>query len=324
MKKTLSILLLLALVLCLGSCGKQQKPETDTVRIASLKGPTSMGLVQLYSRADNKELGYKVEYQLCGSADEITPLLASGQLDMAAIPANLAAMLYNKQTDITVAAVNTLGVLYVLETGNSIHSVADLKGKTVYSTGKGTTPQYALEYLLQQNGLDPEQDLTIEYLSEATQVAAMLADPAADAVAVLPQPFVTSAIAGNEALRVALSFAEEWRIASGGGELVTGVLVVNRTFAQNNPALVAQFMADYALSAAYTETNAEEAAALIEQYGILPKAAVALKALPHCGITLLTGEEMQSALSAYLQTLYDRNTAAVGGAMPEDDFYYGA
>ena len=324
MKKTLSILLLLALVLCLGSCGKQQKPETDTVRIASLKGPTSMGLVQLYSRADNNELGYKVEYQLCGSADEITPLLASGQLDMAAIPANLAAMLYNKQTDITVAAVNTLGVLYVLETGNSIHSVADLKGKSVYSTGKGTTPQYALEYLLQQNGLDPEQDLTVEYLSEATQVAAMLADPAADAVAVLPQPFVTSAMAGNEALRVALSFAEEWRIASGGGELVTGVLVVNRTFAQNNPELVAQFLADYALSAAYTETNAEEAAALIEQYGILPKAAVALKALPHCGIALLTGEEMQSALSAYLQTLYDRNTAAVGGAMPEDDFYYGA
>ena len=243
---------------------------------------------------------------------------------MAAIPANLAATLYNKQADITVAAINTLGVLYVLETGDSIRSVADLRGKTVYSTGKGTTPQYALEYLLLQNGIDPDKDLTVEYLSESTQVAAMLADPAADAVAVLPQPFVTSAMAGNEALRVALSFAEEWRTASDGGELVTGVLAVNRTFAENNPDLVAQFLADYALSAAYTETDAESAAALIEQYGILPKAAVALKALPHCGITLLTGEEMHSALSAYLQTLYDRNPNAVGGAMPEDVFYYDA
>ncbi|MBR5501717.1 MAG: ABC transporter substrate-binding protein, partial [Oscillospiraceae bacterium] len=264
MKKTLSLLLLPVLAFSLCSCAKAPMQETDTVRIASLKGPTSMGLVQLYSRADADELGYKVEYQLCGSADEITPLLASGQLDMAAIPANLAATLYNKQADITVAAINTLGVLYVLETGDSVHTVADLVGKTVYSTGKGTTPQYALEYLLLQNGLDPEKDLTVEYLSEATQVAAMLADPAADAVAVLPQPFVTSAMASNEALRMALSFAEEWRSASDGGELVTGVLAVNRTFAENNPQLVAQFLADYALSAAFTETDAEQAAQLIE------------------------------------------------------------
>ncbi|MBQ9958811.1 MAG: ABC transporter substrate-binding protein [Oscillospiraceae bacterium] len=333
MKRLFAAALLLAL--CLSFCGcVAGQPEADTIRIASLKGPTSMGLVELYSRSDVTAateteggyspvaLDYTLQYQICGSADEITPLLVSGQLDMAAIPANLAATLYNKQDGaLVVCAINTLGVLYVLETGQSINSIADLAGKTVYSTGKGATPQYALEHLLAANGLDPETDLTVEYLSEATQVAAML-QQTDDAVAVLPQPFVTTAMQQNDKLRVALSFADEWSALGDGSELVTGVLAVNAEFAKNNPQLLKQFLADYAASAAFTETNPEQTAALIAYYGILPKAAVALKALPHCGITLITGSEMTDALSGYLQTLYDRDADAVGGALPKDDFYH--
>ena len=346
MKKLLS-LLLVVLVLCLSltACNKAKEetvvepddqptpepvPETTieeatTIKVASLKGPTSMGLVNLYDKADNDQLSYSLEYSINGAADEISPLLISGQLDAAAIPANLASVLYNKtEGNIVVAAINTFGVLYIVESGDSIQSISDLKGKTIYSTGKGTTPEYALDYLLEQNNLNPDTDVTIEFASEATEVATLLTeDTSGNAVAVLPQPYVTAVLAQNDSLRVALSFADEWEKVTDDSKLVTGVLVFNKQFAESNPNLVSEFLADYAASVEFSKTDLDGAAALIEQYGIVAKAPLAKKALPLCNIDFVVGAEMKETLSGYLQTLFDKNPAAVGGSLPTDEFYYG-
>ena len=351
MKKLISLLLILVLCFSLAACGNKaaepaetaepesSETETDTetepadtssdeatvIRMASLKGPTSMGLVGLYNRADQDELPYTLEYTINGAADEISPLLINGELDAAAIPANLASVLYNKTGgNIVVAAINTFGVLYIVESGDSIQSVADLKGKTIYSTGKGTTPEYALDFLLENNGIDPENDVTIEFASEATEVSTMLTeDTTGNAVAVLPQPYVTAALAQNDSLRVALSFAEEWEKVTADSKLVTGVLVFSKEFAEKNPNLVAEFMNDYALSVEFANSSTEEAAALIEQYGIVAKAPIAAKALPFCNIAFVDGQDMKDTLSGYLQTLFDKNPQAVGGTLPGDDFYLG-
>ena len=280
------------------------------VRIAGLKGPTTMGLVNL-----------SYDLQLYGAADEIVPLLTKGELDMAAIPANLAATLYQKtEGAIQVMAVNTLGVLYVVEKGDTVQSVADLAGRTILSTGKGTTPEYVLRYILAQNGLDPDADVTIEFYSEAAEVTAQMA-LAEDAIAVLPQPYVTSASMQDDTLRVALDLTAEWEKVCD-TQLITGVTVVRTAYAQEHPDVVAAFLEDYAASVEAANTDLDGTAALCEAQGVVAKAAIAKAALPACNIVLVTGEEMKADVAGYAQVLYDADPAAVGGALPDDGFYY--
>ena len=345
MKKILSLLLAFSLALSLAACGgsassaasstvvseaassaaASEEEETaaslsatEPLRIAGLKGPTTMGLVNLLSMA-----AMDYDLQLYGAADEIVPLLIKGELDMAAIPANLAATLYQKTNGgIQAVAVNTLGVLYVVEQGDTVHSMADLKGRTILSTGKGTTPEYVLRYLLTANGLDPDKDVDIQYYSEATEVTAQMATTQ-DAIAVLPQPYVTAAGLKDDTLRVALDLTAEWdKVAD--TQLITGVTVVRKAYAEEHPDVVAAFLADYAQSVNAANTDLDGTAALCEEQGVVAKAAIAKKALPNCNIVCLTGEELKADVSGYLQVLYDADPAAVGGALPGEDFYWAA
>lgn len=294
---------------------------TDSVRIAGLKGPTTMGLVNLLPMQEDGSANLSYDLQLYGTADEIVPLLTKGELDMAAIPANLAATLYQKtEGAIQVMAVNTLGVLYVVEKGDTVQSVADLKGRTILSTGKGTTPEYVLRYILTQNGIDPDNDVTIEFYSEATEVTAQMA-VAGDAIAVLPQPYVTSASMQDDTLRVALDLTAEWEKVCD-TQLITGVTVVRTAYAEEHPDVVAAFLEDYAASVDAANTDLDGTAALCEEQGVVAKAAIAKAALPECNIVCITGEDMKADVAGYAQVLYDADPASVGGAMPDDGFYY--
>ena len=298
-----------------------QPLTAQTVRIAGLKGPTTMGLVNLLPMEEAGTAALDYDLQLYGAADEIVPLLTKGELDMAAIPANLAATLYQKtEGAIQVMAVNTLGVLYVVEKGDTVQSVADLAGRTILSTGKGTTPEYVLRYILAQNGLDPDTDVTIEFYSEAAEVTAQMA-LAEDAIAVLPQPYVTSASMQDDTLRVALDLTAEWEKVCD-TQLITGVTVVRTAYAQEHSDVVAAFLEDYAASVEAANTDLDGTAALCEAQGVVAKAAIAKAALPACNIVLVTGEEMNADVAGYAQVLYDADPAAVGGALPDDGFYY--
>lgn len=344
MKRVMSLGLSLALAISLAACSGSVSeavssasataeptaaPEAEapvtTFRIAGLKGPTTMGMVKLMSDAEAGETHQDYQVTMYGAADEVVPLLVKGDIDLAAIPANLAANLYNQtEGKVQVAAINTLGVLYVVTTGDDVKSVEDLKGKTVYSTGKGTTPEYVLNYILKENGIDPEKDLTVEYKSEATEVAAALQAADEGAIAVLPQPYVTAAQSQIEGLNVALNLTEEWNKVSTDSDLVTGVLVASTEFIEQNEAAFEEFLKDYQASIEWVNSNTADAAELVANYGIVAKAPLAQKALPACNITYVDGAEMKTKLSGYLQVLFDQNPKAVGGAMPGDDFYYSA
>ena len=344
MKRVMSLGLSLALAISLAACSGSVSeavssasataeptaaPEAEapvtTFRIAGLKGPTTMGMVKLMSDAEAGETHQDYQVTMYGAADEVVPLLVKGDIDLAAIPANLAANLYNQtEGKVQVAAINTMGVLYVVTTGDDVKSVEDLKGKTVYSTGKGTTPEYVLNYILKENGIDPEKDLTVEYKSEATEVAAALQAADEGAIAVLPQPYVTASQRQIEGLNVALNLTEEWNKVSTDSDLVTGVLVASTEFIEQNEAAFEEFLKDYQASIEWVNSNTADAAELVANYGIVAKAPLAQKALPACNITYVDGAEMKTKLSGYLQVLFDQNPKAVGGAMPGDDFYYGA
>ena len=323
MKKLTSLLLSVVMLVSLLACGASAKTlSAKTLRIAGLKGPTTMGLVNLLSMEKNGTAAMDYDLQLYGAADEIVPKLIKGDLDMAAIPANLAATLYQKTNGgIQVLAVNTLGVLYVVEKGDTVHSFADLKGRTILSTGKGTTPEYVLRYLLTKNGLDPDKDVKIEYYSEASEVTAQMAATKKDAIAVLPQPYVTAAQMKDSELRVVLDLTKEWNKVCD-TQLITGVTVVRTAYAEDHPDVVQAFLNDYEKSVNAANTDIDGTAALCEEVGVVAKAAIAKKALPKCNIVYRRGEEMKKDISAYLQVLYDASPAAVGGKLPGDNFYW--
>lgn len=304
------------------SDGSKQPVQKTDISVAALKGPTAIGMVKLMEDAKNGTAAGNYQFTIAGAADEITASLLKGDIQIAAVPSNLASVLYNRSKGgIRVAAVNTLGVLYIVETGDTVHSVADLKGKTIYSTGAGTTPEYTLRYLLTEAGLDPDKDVTIEFKSEATEVAALLSQ-ADDAVAMLPQPFVTTVMMNNDKVRIALDVTKEWEaVSENGSSVVTGVVAVNAAFLEENKEAFDAFLEEYDASAKFVNESVEEAAALVESFDIF-KAAVAVKAIPLCNVTFIRGDEMKEKLTGYLQTLYDQNPDSVGGAMPGEDFYY--
>lgn len=293
------------------------------MRIAGLKGPTSMGMVKLMQDAEDGTAKNNYTFTIAGSADEITPKLTQGELDIAAVPANLAAVLYNNTKGaVQLLAVNTLGVIYIVEKGDSVQSLADLKGKTIYATGKGSTPEYALKYILSKNGIDPDKDVTIEWKTEPTEVVQTLAQ-ADGAIAMLPQPYVTVAQGQVEGLRVAVDLNQAWNDLDNGSLFLTGVLVVRTEFAKEHPEQIDAFLKEYEASTQWVNANVADAAQLVEKYDIV-KAAVAEKAIPACNITYLAGQQMKDATTGYLQVLFDQNPKSVGGQLPDDSFYYGA
>ena len=293
-----------------------------TLRIGSLKGPTSMGLVELMDQAAKGEAKGSYEFTMVTAADELLGKIVSGDLDVALVPSNMASIIFNKTNHgVNVLNINTLGVLYVVSSDDSIKSIEDLKGKTVYLTGKGTTPDYALQYLLKANGMTTD-DVTLEYKSEPTEVAALLKEKP-DAIGLLPQPFVTVAMAQNDTLKMVLDLTKEWDAVSGedGGSLVTGVTICRGELFEEHADAIQTFMEEQKASAAFANENVAETAKLVAAAGIIEKAPVAEKAIPYCSITYIDGTDMKNRLYGYLSALYEMDPATVGGELPTKDFF---
>ena len=302
-----------------------QNTDDTVVRVASLKGPTSLGLLFLMDKANKGETANTYEFRMATGADEILRLMVKGDLDIALIPANVASILYHKtQGGVEVIDINTLGVLYMVSGENDLADFTDLKGKTIYLTGKGTTPDYVSQYLLTANGMSVD-DVTLEYKSEATEVASVLAeDPTA--IGLLPQPFVTAACMQNDALKVIFDLNEEWNKVQGedGSSMVTGVTVVRKEFLEENEEAVKSFMEDHKASAEDINADPATGAALAVEAQIVAKEPIAQKAIPNCNITYIDKTEMKQALSGYLDVLFHQDSQSIGGGLPESDFYYDA
>ena len=283
---------------------------TDEIRVAALKGPTAMGLVRLMDEAESGPVdGNSYSFSIVASPTEMTPMIVRGEVDIAALPANLASVIYNN-TDgaIQVLAVNTLGVLYIVENGDSVHSLEDLAGRTVYASGKGSTPEYSLSYILEEAGL--ADSVRVEWMSEH-----------AEGVALLPQPFVTTAMMQNPDIRVAIDLNDAWAGVSPDSALITGVIVARKDFVEAEPDAVDRFLDQYRASTDFANSSTQEAAALVGKYDIVPEKVAAI-ALPECNIVCITGDGLRSSLGPSLEVLYNANPASVGGSLPGEDFYY--
>lgn len=329
MTRKIKLILLWTLVLSMAvtmigcSEAKNEVVEKPELRIATLKGPTGMGMVELMKRNDlgEAELDYNVE--VMGSPDALVGKVISGEVDVAAVPTNLALVLYNRtEGDVQLAAVNTLGVLYLLENGDTINSMADLAGKTVNISGKGATPDFIFRYLLQQQGLQVDQDVILDFKLEHSDLAAALVAGDVD-TALLPQPHVTTALMRNEQLRIALDITEQWNEIMGeGSELPMGCIIVNREFAESNSEALNIFLEEYEQSTAFVNSEIGQAAELIEAYEILPNVAIAQKAIPLSNIVYIDAQAAKPFLEDYYQILYEFEPKSVGGKLADDGFYY--
>ena len=297
------------------------------LRLFVLSGPTGIGAMNLWAAADAGETAQAYNITMTGANDEIVAALSKGEADVAAIATNLASTLYNKtEGGISVLAVNTLGVLSILApagvSADEIASVADLKGRTIYAPGQGANPEYVLRYVLSGNGVDPDADVTIQFVGEGSELLSVWQnDP--EALIMAPQPVATALLMQNEGASKLFDMTDEWDAVSGGASrLMQGCVVVRKAFLEENPEAVETFLTEYQASIEKAQSDVEGTAALCESYGLIPKAAIAQKAIPQCGLTFVSGEEMKEQLGGYLQVMFDAAPASVGGALPADDFYY--
>lgn len=347
MKKIISVLLALSMLSCLfAGCGQKAEPtvaapETtaapvETVpattaapettapaeelpRLMVMSGPTGVGAAKLLSDGVGTVIA---SGEVVEDNEAVKNALVSGEVDIAAIATNMAATLNNKLGDgLEVLAVNTLGVLYILEKGDSVASMADLKGKTLYATGQGANPEYVLNYLLTQNGVEPT-DVSIEWLTGQEIIAKMVSEESG--ICMLPVPAATTLMMKDENVRQAVSLSEEWD-ALGNGALTQGCIVARREYVEANPNAVEAFLTAYEESIAYMtdESVRAEAGALVAEFGITANDKIAMKAIPQCNLVCIRGQEMKDLLVSFYDVLFQANPAAVGGAMPADGFYYG-
>ena len=335
MKKLLSLILAFIMILSISACSSvPEEPETEVpsepetpaepeepvfegaeINIGMLKGPTGMGAAWLM---EQDELGLTLNdynFTVAGAPDELTGQLIQGGLDIAALPTNAISTLYNKtEGKIVCLGVNTNGVLYILENGETISSIFDLEGKTILASGKGSTAEAVLNYLLTENGIEAE----IYWASEHAEAATLAMTGEYDIV-MLPEPFVTNVMTKSENFRVALNLSKEWKLLTG-GVMTMGGIAVRKEFLEQNSEAVAEFVKDYGMSIEFTNENPAEAAAFIEKYEIAA-AAVAEKAIPRCSIVWLSGEQYHTVLKNFLEVLFESNPAFVGGTLPAEDFY---
>ncbi len=340
--KLLSLLMAVSLIFSLSACGGGNTPSTSAppspsasqplppsdstpVRLTVLSGPTGIGAAKLLSDIDAGSASNDYTYSIASVNDELVNMLSNGETDIATMASNVALNYYNK-TDgsITVIALGTLGVLHILEGGGetSIQSVADLAGKTILAPGQGANPEFALRYILSENGLDPDQDVTLEFYTDATEITAKLLSGEAQC-AMLPVPAATAAIAQSEgSVRAAIDLTEAWNDLGTDSQLIMTAVVVRTQFLEENPQAVDAFLNDYEKSIDFVNNNVEQAAQMVAGYGIAPSAAIAAKAIPQCHLVCITGRDMQPAIDGYYNVLYNANPASIGGSLPDDGFYY--
>lgn len=327
MKKIIALTLtVLLVVLSFAGCQKDSTSSAEVekveTRILALKGPTGIGMAKMIDDASSDEAS-KYTFTVAAQPTEAVAMVAGNKVDIAAVPTNLAATLYKKtEGKIKMIAINTLGSLYILENGNTINSISDLRGKTVYATGQGANPEYVLNYLLEKNGLKVGTDVLVEFKAEHSELASLMA--AGECVlGMLPEPNVSSAMAQNKDLRIALNLNDEWnKVADQDSRLTMGCVIVREEFLNAHPAQVELFVKELEASISYAAQNPTEAGTLCETYGIVPKAALATKAIPNCNLTFIKGEDMKKAINGYLNLLFAANPTSVGGSLPDDNFYY--
>lgn len=295
--------------------------QKTNISIAVLKGPTGLGMLNLMEKNNNGEAHNNYEISLYGDPSQIVGMVSNGEVEIAALPTNIAASLYNKMSGgISLMAINTLGVLYVLSDNDDIKTVSDLKNSTIFISGQGATPEYALDYILKRNGLEPGNNVDIQFKSEHSELAALMILSNIK-LGMLPEPFVTQVTLKNPNVKVVLDINEEWNKIEDYSDLSMGCLIVTNDFANKNESAVENFLKEYKESVEYTNNNVYDSAKLSNKYDIMPEETARI-AIPKCNIVYIDGAEMKEKTNNFLKILYSSNPKSIGGNLPNDQFYY--
>lgn len=301
-----------------------EDPQKTTVRLGVISGPTGMGAAKLLNDAQKGETLNHYDYTIAADNTELVPALTNGEVDIATVASNVALNLYNKTNGaVKIIALGTQGVLHILEGsgGTMVESLEDLVGETIYAVGQGANPEYILRYLLQEQGLNPDEDVEIVFAQPAEIQAKLISGEIK--YAMLPVPAATAAIIkGGGQVRAAVDLTEAWEESSSGSQLIMTAVVARTEFIEKNPEAVQAFLQEYKASIEFVNANVDEAAEMIAGFGITPNAAIAKKAIPQCHLVYIDGRNMSRAISDYFRVLYSVNPASVGGVLPDDAIYY--
>lgn len=299
--------------------------EAVDINVGAIKGPTGAGMVKLIDDAANGAAANNYNVTLSADASEVVTKVIAGEYDIACLPTNSAAVVYQKtQGAVKLLALNTEGVLHILQNTSSEDAITDwsqLKGKTIYTLGQGANPEYVLDYVLSGHGIDPDNDVTIQFCGAADEVIAACASGEAT-ICMLPEPSVSAMSAKVEGFTEIFDVTEAWNeVADEGSILTQGCVVVQTAFLEEHPEAVAKFLEEYAASTTFVNENQEDAAKLMAQYEIVPSEAIAMKALPGCHIIFKAGQEMKDSIQGYYEVLFQADPTSIGGAIPDDAFY---
>ena len=321
MRRFMLAILIFAVLAVVTACGGSEDTATD-INMAVLPGPSALGALWLMDAAEAEETQNSYNIQVLGSPEEVVPMLVQGAVDIAAVPTNLASVLHNNpNVDVTMLALSTMGVLHVIDTTGEIATIADLEGRTVHLSGLGAAPEFAFNYVLRQNGLEPGVNIILEFHAEQPQIAALMAQGIAE-IALLPEPFATTVTMQNEAARHALDLTQEWNRVQPDYGLVMTAIIVRTQFLEENPGAVNIFLTEFEQSINFVNNNVSEAAALAVNFGLIPNEAIAAAAIPRSNQVFITGQRMQSYTQGYLAVLYAQSPASIGGALPDEAFYF--
>ena len=329
MKIFLQIVLTFGILAIVVACGNgatsgnaPAAAEGSHINMTVLPGPSALGSLGLMSEAAEGNTQNTYNIQILGSPEEVVPMIVQGNVDIAAVPTNMASVLHNNpNVDVTVLGLSTMGVLHIVDTTGEIVTMADLTGRTVHLSGLGAAPEFVFNYVLRQNGLEPNVDVILEFVAEQPQIAALMAEGIAE-IALLPEPFATTVTMQNENAVHALDLTQEWNMVQPDYGLVMTAIIVRSDFLAENPGAVNIFMTEYAQSVQFVNGNVEVAAQLAVDFGVIPNPAIAAAAIPRSNQVFITGAQMQSYMAGYLGVLYAELPASIGGAMPNEAFYF--
>ena len=313
--------IIVVIILALVACGQEDEPSYE-VNMSVFMGPSALGALDLMARSDQNETINSYNFQILGTPDQVPPLIMQGAVDIAAVPSNMASILYNNTGgEVVVLAASTLGLLHIIDTTDTINSIADLAGQTVFLTGYGATPHFVANHILAQNGLEVGVDVFLDFRAEPPEIAALMNQGVAE-IAIVPEPFATTLANQIDNARHALDLTHEWNLIEGESSLIMTAIIARREFAENNPQAIEIFLQEYAESVEFLSQNLTQAAELAVYYGIIPNEAIATQAIPRTNQVFITGTDLRTQLLGYLEVLYNELPAFIGGNLPSDNFFY--
>ena len=300
-------------------------PDPCAVRVGLIMGPPSMGLSQFLVAAQQGKTTNDFDFTINGvDYVGLSAAFNQGEYDICTLPSNIGPILFNNhelKNEYKVISVNNLGVLYVITTDETVKTMDDLTGRTVYSYGEGGTPEYTIDALLKKTGR--KDSFNLEFKSSPFEVLNLLQQEK-NCVAILPQPFVSLSKIMVDVLYTPIDITDEWNkaFADTGSQAVTTTTIVNKKFLEEHEQAVIEYLERAAMSVEWSLNNMSSAASLQEELGTFMNNAVALDAMPQISMVSLTGTTMRTAMSGFIEELYKANPDSIGGSIPGDDFYY--